>query len=436
MPVNILIFSEISSPRLAYTCRLIFDMHLGFKALITIDYEEFLAYPGPKVLYRTNPCETGLHIAPAAILFEGKIETQAIDTCFYNGLTVPFATGSKSFPFDPLGAIFYLISRYEEYLPFEKNQYGQFKAANSLAFKLGFLEQPVVDIWINDLKTALLALYPAMDFKTKKAQISFTYDIDVAYAYLGRSVKVTTGNFLRELFGFNFKKFKERLLVLMRKQQDPFDTYDHILQQKAINGHQLIFFFLLGEKNAYNHNVSPNKKVLQELIQRLSQTETIGIHPSYYADTDDTLLVKEKEMLETISKKNIVHSRQHYLRLSFPVTYNNLIEAGIKDDYTLGFAELPGFRAGTCSEFYFYDLQNEMETALLIHPVSFMEGTFIEDMKLTPGEALIKMKQLMDVVKKVNGHCISIWHNHSLSDRKEWKGMKAVHDAIALYAKQ
>ncbi len=436
MSNSILIFSEISSSRLAYTCRQVFDRQLGIKAFITIDYEEFKAWQGAKILYTEHADDEVLHIAPAALLFENTINRQPISTCMYKGLQVPFATGSTHFPFDPFAAIFYLISRYEEYLPFKKNKYGQFPAVDSLACQLGFLEQPVADIWINDLKEKLLALYPELNFQQKSTQITFTYDIDVAFAFLGRTLTVTAGNLVKDLLGFNIKKIKHRLLVLAKKQPDPFDTYQHILQQQQRNGHQLLFFFLLGEKNDFNHNIHPGKKVLQQLIQRLSKTTTIGIHPSYYADTDYTLLQREKALLELISKKNIEYSRQHYLRLSFPVTYRHLMQAGITQDFTMGFAELPGFRAGTCSEFYFYDLLEDKETELLLHPVTFMEGTFTEDMQLSPEAALIKMKQLADSVKKVNGQLISIWHNHSLSDQNEWKGMKAVHDAIAAYVKQ
>lgn len=436
MPHSILIFAEQTSPRLAYVCRLIFDMHLGIEASITIDYEEFEAFAGPKILYRKTPGNTGLHIAPASLLFEDQIKPQQIDTCIYNGITVPFAAATKLYPFDVFAAIFYLLSRYEEYLPFEKNQYGQFKAADSLAYKLGFLYKPVVDIWINDLKSILLQQHPDIAFKTTQTQISFTYDIDVAYAYLGRSIKVTTGNLLRDFFTLDLKKWKERLWVLLKKQPDPFDTYLHILNQKSVHSHQVIFFFLLGERNAFNRNINPEKKVLQQLIKRLAKTETIGIHPSYFADADYKLLLHEKEMLEEISGKKIINSRQHYLRLCFPETYNHLIESGITADYTLGFAELPGFRAGTCKAFYFYDLQKEQETELLLHPVTFMEGTFIEDMQLTPEETLVQMKQLIDEVKKVSGHFIPIWHNHSISGQHIWKGMKAVHDSIADYAKQ
>jgi len=430
---SILIFSETTSPRFAWVCRLIFDLRLGTPAKITVDIEEYTAFEGPKILYRKSPGNEGVHICPAKILFESKLETQQITTIQYRGLNVPFATNGEKFPFDPFAAIFYLVSRYEEYLPFEKNKYGQFKASDSLAFELGFLDKPVVDIWINDLKAELLKLYPATNYSANSYKSTFTYDIDVAYAYLGRGLIITLGNIVRDLFSFNFNKMLQRFKVLVKLQPDPFDTYDHILTQKAKCQHAVIFFFLLGPKNSYNHNIDPEKKILQKLIRKLANN-TIGIHPSYFTDTVYHLLQNEKKLLEDLSKKNITKSRQHYLRLSWPLTYNNLIEAGITDDYTIGFAEVPGFRAGTCNAFYFYNLQQDKATDLLLHPVCFMEGTFIEDMKMTSAEALVIMKQFVDEVKKVNGTFISIWHNHSLSDQNEWKGLKNIHDAIALYA--
>lgn len=435
---GVIIFSETASSRLNYVCRLVFTQHLGLDFSITTNYQEFTAYPGAKLLYRRLSNNTDIHIVPDSLLFETGIESRPIITSFFNGAIVPFATGQQvggeAFPFDMLAAIFYLVSRYEEYLPFTKNQYGQFKAADSLASRLGFLDKPVVDIWIQELKAVLENKFPHLIFKEKKFETTFTYDIDVAYAYLGRTVTVTTANFIRDCFRLNFKKIKERYRVMSGAQRDPFDTYGDILQQQEIYGHQLLFFFLVGQQNKFNRNLPPSGRKLQQLITELTVAANTGIHPSYYTDTDLALLQSEKQLLESIGRKTITSSRQHYLRLCLPETYNNLIKAGITHDYSMCFAEMPGFRAGTCTAFNFYDLAAEEETALVVHPNTFMEGTFIEDMKLQPIAAQSLMKQLVDEVKKVNGHFISIWHNHSLSNKNEWEGLRAVHDAVAAYA--
>jgi hypothetical protein len=395
---SLLIFSEKAVPRLEYVCRLIFAQHLGLSHSITPDKQAFENHEGPKMVYGVSTDNRYLVIEPAGLLFETGIQKQEIKTTRFNEITVPFA------------------------------------AEDSLSYKLGFLNKPVVDIWIGWLKDALQKQYPLLQFSKKNFTTTFTYDIDVAYAYKGRSFFTTAANTLKNLFSLQLGEVKKRLAVLSGSIKDPFDTYISVTAQQKNYNHEILFFFLLGPKNKYNRNLNPYKKELQHLIKAIAATSTTGIHPSYFTDDNFLQLQHEKLLLETIAEKKITSSRQHYLRLVFPNTYMNLIKAGITDDYTLGFAELPGFRAGTCSSFTFYNLFNEEETSLTIHPNTFMEGTFIEDLQLTPQDVLPIMKRLVDEVKKVNGHFISIWHNHSLSNQNEWTGLKEVHNAIAAYA--
>ena len=67
-----------------------------------------------------------------------------------------FSVNNSVFPFDPFAASFFMISRYEEYLPHIKDIHGRFEAKESLAFKNNFLEKPIVDIWINLIKKELV----------------------------------------------------------------------------------------------------------------------------------------------------------------------------------------------------------------------------------------------------------------------------------------
>ena len=134
--------------------------------------------------------------------------------------------------------------------------------------------------------------------------------------------------------------------------------------------------------------------------------------------------------MKKLSNKKITKSRQHYLRFTLPDTYNHLAAAGIKDDYSMCFADLPGFRAGTCTPFYFYDLKNEKQTTLKIFPATFMDGTFLYYLKSQPAESLQIIDDLINEVKKVEGTFISIWHNNTVSDDDEFKEWKRVHDEM------
>jgi hypothetical protein len=134
--------------------------------------------------------------------------------------------------------------------------------------------------------------------------------------------------------------------------------------------------------------------------------------------------------LKKIVGKEISKSRQHYLNLKFPKTYNNLVKAGITEDYTLGFADQTGFRAGICTPFYFYDLKNETKTNLFIVPFQVMDGTLLNYMKSSTDEAFEEIKSIMKEIKEVGGTFVGIWHNETVNDLGEWKGYREVFEKM------
>ena len=138
----------------------------------------------------------------------------------------------------------------------------------------------------------------------------------------------------------------------------------------------------------------------------------------------------EKHRLEKIADKKITKSRQHFLKFTLPGTYNELIEAGIDEDYSMGFPHAPGFRAGTSKPFYFYDLKNEKATRLKIFPITLMEGNFTESEYPDKKKIRETIFNLINEVKNVEGTFISIWHNHTVSDTTEYREWRHIHDQM------
>lgn len=139
---------------------------------------------------------------------------------------------------------------------------------------------------------------------------------------------------------------------------------------------------------------------------------------------------KEKDRLEDIIDRPVTQSRQHYLKLRFPKTYQNLLKLGIANDYTMGFASLAGFRAGTCTPFPFFDLSKNQCTELMIFPFQVMDVTLKNYMHLNPEKASQLIEELMLEVKKVDGTFISLWHNESLKESGQWAGWRKVFEKI------
>ncbi len=294
----------------------------------------------------------------------------------------------------------------------------------------GFLQKPVINIWAQWIKRVIKEKYPDITFSQKKYEFISTIDIDNAYAYREKGFTRSMGGYLKALSKFDFKEIAERTRVILGLQNDPYDTYAFQLEMIKKYKFKSIYFFLLGDYGVNDKNLPVESKKFQSLIKMLGDYATVGIHPSYGSNKSREQLKKEVERLSKVLHREIFHSRQHFLKLTLPDTYRNLIDLDITDDYTMGFASQVGFRASICTAFNFYDLDMELETKLKVHPFAVMEGTLKYYMKVQPEDAMAKIKPMIDEVKAVNGTFISLWHNDTLNDQKIWKGWRSVYQEM------
>ncbi|MFL5753741.1 MAG: hypothetical protein ACJ76F_10055, partial [Bacteroidia bacterium] len=87
-----------------------------------------------------------------------------------------------------------------------------------------------------------------------------------------------------------------------------------------------------------------------------------------------------------------------------------------------------------CTPFYWYDLDTETETNLRIHSFAVMDATLRFYMKVNPEDVIPLIRPLVEDVKKMNGQFVSIWHNETISDWREWKGWKDVYEEVVKVA--
>ncbi len=429
---NLLIYVSKKTARVRYTFKLVFTDILLMDYTLTSDLDAFLSADSPKMQYSAKPYSDDLFFQASGLLLERGVDSMELNPFEYEGINVffPVKDSMSVLPFDVFSAVFYLVSRYEEYLPFVKDQHGRFTAHKSISHELGFLQKPVVNIWALKIKEILLAKYPQIKFAVRNFKFLPTYDVDSAWAYAQKGLVRTTGSYLLALKRMDWYDIKVRTQVLLRLRKDPFDTFDLQLQYQKKYGLKPVYFFLYAHYSKYDKNINTRNKKFKMLIKKMVDYSKIGIHPSYYSLEKPELVAAELEGLEKVVNKEVNRSRQHFLRLVLPDTYRTLISNDITDDYTMGYAALPGFRAGICTAHQFYDLDLETETPLKVHPFAVMDGTLRDYMKLTPADALLTIKKLIDEVKAVNGTFISLWHNESLSDEQRWKGWRYVYEEL------
>ncbi len=432
-PTMLLVYTHKITPRLNYIFKHYFVRILQIPVVFTTKVNEFVAHNGPKITYSRTALGSEFFIRSHDLLFEQGINDIDINISLWDDTPCFFAAGeNSSIPFDIFAAGFYLISRYEEYLPHVQDIHERFPAEESLAVKNGFIEKPVVDIWAYKFLELLKEKFPNYTYENREFNLISTIDIDVAFAYKHKGIVRTIGGLINDILQFKFLNFWYRLLTILNFKIDPFDTFQELLKIKKEYNVNTLFFFLIGDYTTFDKNISSSNNRFKSVIKSVADYAKVGLHPSYFTFKSIDKLKKEKLRLEHIVNTPITFSRQHYLRLSIPETYQNLIDLGIEQDYTMGYAKVVGFRASTCSPFYFYDLDFEIQTPLKIFPFAFRDITLKDYMNLSPEESLQKILELKATVKEVNGTFITVFHNETLSENEVWKGWSAIYKASVL----
>lgn len=429
---ELLVFVPKKTNRVQYVFRLVFKDLLKIKAKLTSDLDEFLSADTAKLVYADKPYSDDLYFKATDLLFHRGIENIDVDYIDFEGNKALFPVYDKNsaLPFDVFSAIFFLVSRYEEYQPYVPDNHGRFTAHLSLSAALNLLDKPMVNIWALNIKRIILEKYPNMHFPSLVYRFRPTYDIDSAFTFSQKGLVRLVGGYLRAVKEFSWNEIVQRTRVLFSGFKDPFDTFDLQIEYQKRYNLKPVYFFLFGHYGQYDKNINTRNRIFRFLIKRIGDYAQIGIHPSYFTNENPEMLKSEIKNLSSVVNKDITQSRQHFLRLNLPVTYRNLIEEDITDDYSMGYAALPGFRAGICNSYNFYDLDIEIETKLRIHPFMVMDGTLKDYMNLTTTDAVEQIKHLISEVRKVNGTFTSLWHNESLSDEKRWKGWRKVYEEL------
>jgi hypothetical protein len=423
----LLLYTHTITPRLQYIVDFISSELFDEPVSITTNKAFFKQYNKPRINYSSQEFgDQEFYLRSTPLLFETGIWAQPIH-CFEFNFQKAFFETQGDFPFDVFAAAFYLLSRYEEYLPHEKDAYGRYAHTNSLAYREGFLSQPLVNSWLHAFKKSLQFKFPELVFKQTHFTCLLTYDIDMAWSYLHKGWKRTWGGLVNALLKGQWSQLKDRWQVLRGKRQDPFDCFEWLDAWHLYCRLKPLFFFLVAKRTSrYDKNNDHRTKAFRELIHYYGDAYHIGWHPSWQSGDDTSLLQEELQWLESAACQKITQSRQHYIRFSLPVTYRRLIQTGVEKDFSMGYGSINGFRASVCSPFYWYDLANETTTPLQLYPFCFMDANSLFEQKQTPKQTYEELLQYYERVKHYKGVFVPIWHNFILGTDPQFKGWREI----------
>ena len=423
----LLIYVKYKTSRLEYTWDFIFKIVYKVNYKLTDSIDEIKTYEGPKFAYASEKIENILWIWSSNLLFEESIENKITESNdnIWGYVLFPSVKKESLLPFDLPSAVFWLITRYEEYLANYKNldEHKRYKYTCSWLFKNDLLNKPIVNIWLERFIKILKNYFPNLEIKSNaNYNLISTIDIDNFFACKGKPIYKSVLNTFRFFLNGRIKISEKCIKFLFTHKDDPFDTYDEIIKINRDYGLKPLFFILTSEKTKYDRNLNPESTLFIEKTKSLLKNSIVGIHFSYYSHNKKSFTF-EKKLLEKIITCNIFSNRFHYLRFNLPDSYQQIYDIGIREDYSMYYPDINSFRSGTCTPYYFFNLKTNRKTDLKIYPYNFMDKHLLH--KIGSYESILnEIEKNIYAIKRFNGTFVLAWHNENFYNIKAGLNLK------------
>lgn len=409
----LLIYTQKISPRIVYTFKHVCTNVLGISIKFTNKIEEFIAHEGMKLSYGRQALGNEFFLQQVDLLVEQGFSEVEIKMNTWDEVPCFFPVSDASaLPFDIFAASFYLLSRYEEYLPHVKDEEGRFPASESLAFDEKFLHLPVIDIWALKFRGVLKNRFPTIEINTRKYKPKAVIAVEHVFTYKNKGfTRSLVGGFVG-LLKLNFGKVFDRLKVVFRLSDDPLDVFEDLIGFIKQHKLRMLFLFQLSDFSIHDRNINHNRIPYRSVIKYVADYANVGLLLGYYAVRDFKTLRKEKLRMEEIVHSPLEYVMNSKYNLTLPECFTHLSELEIQNDFSMGYPSQPGFRAGTCTPFLFYDINMEITTPLILHPYMF-NSTILEneDFEVLKG----KIGKMIEEVKTVGGEFKAIFKNQDFS---------------------
>jgi hypothetical protein len=341
---------------------------------------------------------------------------------------------------DVLGTAFMLLTRLEEVARPAVDEHGRYRFTSSLAYQDGFLQRPLVDEYVEVLDAALRRVWPGLPERRPSPCVLMTHDVDFPFAgrQSRRAILRSTAADLVKRREPNLARARLRTLVDRGRhpERDPAFTFDFILEENERHGVPCLLNFMTETGGFGSSPYSLNEPWARTLLRRVAAGDhELGLHPSYRSHTDPSVLAEQFDRLRVAAGREGIEQerwggRQHWLCWENPVTWRAWEEAGLDFDSSLGYDEVPGFRAGTCRAYPAFDLVERRRLALEERPLLWMDVTYMNYLGMTPMNAVAQAAEIWEVCRRHGGEFTILWHNDSLASRDQQAAYRALLDHL------
>ncbi len=409
-----------------------FTQMMGVEVGFTTKVEDFIKHQGPKITYTKQALQNEFFVRSNDLLFEQGINDIQIQVQDWDGVPCFFKTDERSnIPYDIFSAGFYLLSRYEEYLPHVKDDLGRFPPENSIAYEHGFLEIPVVDLWVRKFFQVLQERFPDLSGKTMRYQFTSIINVTTSHCFALRGFGRSLAGFFHDLSRFRLSRVWTRIVVWFNPKKDPYDNFSELMEIHKKYKARTMFFFQFADYSTHDKNISIYKNRFRFLIKSVADYSIVSLSASMTAGQELEVLKTEKKRLSNLINRPIKYSRMRYNKVFVPHTYRDLVSAEFTDDYSLGYTHYLGFRASTSIPFQFYDINLEIQQPLKVHPFAIGDHA-LQKMSIKE-DVFSKLDKMYQHVKLTKGHLVMVFSNELLGEKHKINWLQLYQSLLKRY---
>ena len=352
---------------------------------------------------------------------------------FFDNGTQPLlmlTPGRAEISADVVSAAFYLLSGWQEYFSEARDRHGRFPYAASVQARYGFVALPVVNYYLNVLKTAVehvtgQVLRPRTWGPGAPFAAFISHDLD----NLRSAWKAPTKAALRagRLLDFGQQLWQHWT------RPDAWDNLEAVAAATARYGAQSTFFVLPehrpGADGTPNADYALTARLWQRLAKLAKQGHEVALHASIGTADNFTHFDTERQQVLDVEGGG---NRFHYLRWEPRLTPGIISKAGITFDSTLGFAEHFGFRHSYCHPFYPFDFSSGSAYEFFEIPLNVMDATLHNPayLQLGPDEVLPALVPMLAEIEKFGGVATVLWHNQNFDPANTANGPRQFHEIM------
>lgn len=323
---------------------------------------------------------------------------------------------------DIFASAFFFLGRWEEYVVKVRDKHNRFPCGESYIQRHGLEKRPLVNEYVEFLWNLLKKLSYPGERLPRSYSVKPSHDVDYFKRFdslwkISKTLLADISN--RRSPSLFIKDLKTALKVKNGEINDPFDTFDYLMDESEKHGFTSEFYFIAAVNGEYDCEYDINNEEVVDIIRHISNRgHKVGMHGSYNVLNKPAVFRNELSRLEKICGK-VQFNRSHYLRFDVPKSWQILADNNFTKSSNMGFSNKAGFRTSCCYSYPVFNILSRRTLQLVEQPLIVMESALVKD-KVNHDAFFEEAIDLSHIVRKYNGEFTFLWHNSNLN-LPEWE---------------